>query len=258
MIAACLCLALVGTAGAARFFGVRVDLLSNPEHPGDNYTAKGGIAFFPADSFPQQIRDMAAQGRTAGSYFDTWAELEEFVGRELPGSAALELAQPGPRWNPRNSQEKSTHILLSTSFTGDQELTSVRAAGHYLLDGIWVQQSARLYTDKMEENYRKYGVEGEEFEGGIVMLYEEGSVMTEEAYTTPNGLTATIVEVAPPQDSDYPITEYNAHFSIDGIQYHVGASTYTVGYTRDTAPEDPAHTLEVLKTVLDGFQAAVG
>lgn len=253
LIAAALCLALVGTAGAVQFFGVRVDLQRNPDHPGENYTAKGGIAFFSADSFPQQIYDMAAPGKTAGRYFDTWAELEAFLDRELPGSAALESAQPGPRWKSRNSQEKSTHILLSTFFTEDRELVSIRAAGHYLLDGIWVQQSARLYTDKMEENYRKYGLEGGKFEGGIVMLYEEGSVMAEETYTTPGGLTVDIVKVTPPQGSSHPITEYNAHFSIGGIQYHVSASTYAVGYTRDTVPEDPAHTLDVLKQVLDGF-----
>ncbi len=43
-------------------------------------------------------------------------------------------------------------------------------------------------------------------------------------------------------------------FCINGIQYRVSAETYTVGYARATVPEDPAHTLEILKTVLDGIQ----
>lgn len=86
-----------------QFFGVNVDLQTNSDHPVNNYTVTGGFAFFPVDSFPQQIQD-------------------------------------------------------------------------------------------------------EEFNGGVVMLYEEGRAMSQETYTTPGGLTATIVEVAararcgPPHD----------------------------------------------------------
>ncbi len=99
-----------------------------------------------------------------------------------------------------------------------------------------------------------YGPDGEEYAPGPVMIYEDGSEVTEETYTTPGGLTAAIVGITPPDGSREFVTEYNAHFSINGIQYRVTASTYTVGSTRADVPEDPAHTLEVLKTVLDGFQ----
>lgn len=253
LIAACLCLVLVGTAGAVQFFGVRIDLQSNPDYPGDNYTVTGGIAFFPADSFPQQVHDMAVLHEMTGKNFKSWAQMEEFLGRELPNSTALESAQSGPVVKVSGS-EKGTHILLKV-YAVDQGLVLVGAEGHYVLDGIWIKQSAVIYTDKMEENYKEYGLEGEEFDGGVTMLYEKGSVMTEETYTTPNGLTATIVGVMPPPDSDCLIAEYNAHFSIDGMQYRIGASTYAVGMTAVdvAAADDPAHTLEVLKRVLDGF-----
>ena len=135
-----------------QFFGVNVDLQTNSDHPVNNYTVTGGFAFFPVDSFPQQIQD-------------------------------------------------------------------------------------------------------EEFNGGVVMLYEEGRAMSQETYTTPGGLTATIVEVAPAPGAVLPTTDYNAHFSINGIQYLVAAQPYCVGMTgaEVAASDDPAHTLDVLKTVLDGF-----
>ncbi len=253
LIAACLCAALLGTAGAAQFFGVNVDLQTNSDHPGDNYTVTGGFAFFPVDSFPQQIQDMAAADKVAGRNFASWAELEEFLGRKLPSSTALASAQPGPQERFAGS-ERGTHILLHT-YTADQGLVSIGAEGNYVLDGVWVQQSAQLYTDKMEQNYKEYGLEGEEFNGGVVMLYEEGSAMSQETYTTPGGLAATIVEVAPAPGAVRPTTDYNAHFSINGIQYHVTAQPYCVGMTgaEVAASDDPAHTLDVLKTVLDGF-----
>lgn len=254
LIAAMLCMALLGTAGAAQFFGMRVDLQSNPDHPGDNYTATGGIAFFPADSFSQEVHDLAAPSGMTGKNFASWAELEEFLGRELPSSTALEAARPGPYTKVSGSQ-KGTHILLK-AYTTDQGLASIGAEGSYLLDGVWIQQSAHIYTDKMEQNYQEYGLEGEKFEGGVIMIYEEGSVMTEETYTTPGGLTAAIVCVAPPTDSVRAMTEYNAHFSINGIQYRVGAAPYRVGMTvaDSAAAEDPVHTLAVLKQVLDSFE----
>lgn len=253
LIAAVLCLALLGTAVAAQIFAVHVDLQTNPNHPGDNYTVTGGIAFFPVDSFSRQVQDLAVLHETTGKNFTSWAEMEEFLGWDLPCSTALDSARPGPSAKISGSKE-ATHILLHT-YTADQGLVSIGAEGNYLLDGIWIGQSAQLYTDKMEQNYKEYGQEGEEFNGGLVMLYEKGSVMTEETYTTPGGLTATIVEVEPAPDAVGPTTDYNAHFSINGIQYSVSARFYAVGMTADdaAAADDPAHTLDVLKTVLDGF-----
>lgn len=249
LIAAALCLALVGTVVAVQHFGVKVDLQTNPAHPGDNYTVTDGIAFFPADSFPQQVHDLAAENRAVGigekcadKKFESWAEMENFLGRALPGSTVLDSAT-------------LTGSAQLWAYAVDQGLSSVDAEASCVLDGIQVRQSAQLYTDKAEQNYKEYGKEGEAFQGGIVMTYEGGSAMTEETYTTPGGLTAAIVEVVPAPDSMTPVVEYNAHFSIDGIRYMVRASLYEVGMTPKEAADvdDPAHTLDVLKTVLDGF-----
>lgn len=247
-LAACLCAVLLGTAGAAQFLGVRIDLHSDPSHPGSNYTITDGFAFFPADSFPQQVHDLAADSETAdrveGKKFRSWAEMEDFLGRDLPDSTALESARRG------------SDILLNASAV-DQGLSSISAHGYYTLDGILFEQSALLYTDKMEQNYKEYGREGEEFQGGVIMSYDEGSAMSEETYTTPGGLTATIVEVICASDSLHSAVKYNAHFSIGGVQYRVSAETNPVGMTPAdlAAIDDPTHTLEILKTVLDGFDA---
>ena len=246
-IAACLCLALVGTGAAVQFSGARIDW--QVEHPlarGSNYGARVDIICFPADSFPQEIQDMAASKSMSGKNFKSWAELEEFLGRNLPHSTALESARPGPKATVSDSKN-GTNILLCVS-SCREGIFSLTAAGHYVLDGIWIQQEARLYTDKAEENAQKAG---EVLGPGDIIIYEDGCEMTEEAYTTPSGLTATIVRVTPPEGGTMLVTDYNAHFSLNGIQYRVTASTYNVGYA---VPDDPGHTLEVLKTVLDGFQ----
>jgi len=81
------------------------------------------------------------------------------------------------------------------------------------------------------------------------MGYEEGSTVKEETYTTPAGLTAAIVGIT---SSNGAKTEYHAHFSINGVRYGVSAADYRVGLP--PVPEDPAHTLAVLKQVLDSFQ----
>lgn len=251
LIAAALCAVLLGTAGAVQFFGARIDW--QVEHPlasGSNYGAKVDITCFPEDSFPQQVQDLAEQDRLAGKNFRSWAQLEEFLGRDLPDSTALESALPGPRALVSGGDKGGTNILLCIS-SCKEGIFSIEATGHYVLDGIWVEQEARLYTDKAEENYKKMD---EEFDPGDILTYEDGSEMTEETYITPSGLTVTIVGVTPPEGAAKFVAEYNAHFSINGIQYRVSAETYAVGHTRATVPEDPAHTLEVLKTVLDGFQ----
>ena len=249
LIAAALCVALLGTAGAVQFFGARIDW--QVEHPlaeGSNYSAKVDVTCFPEDSFPQQVLDLAKQDRLAGKNFKSWAQLEEFLGRDLPDSAALETALPGP--HALVSGKGGTNILLCIS-SCKEGIFCLQADGHYILDGVWVQQEACLYTDKAEENYKQVG---EALDPEIIMMYEEGCEMAEETYTTPSGLTATIVRVTPPEDGIKFVTQYIAHFSIDGIQYQVRAETYAVGYTRAEVPEDPAHTLEVLKNVLNSFK----
>ena len=248
LIAAALCGALIMTAGAVQFSGARINWqVEAPEAPfvsGSNYSAKVEITCFPEDSFPQQVRDLAKQDSLVGKNFKSWTKLEEFLARDLPDSTALESAQPGPR-AVISRAKGGTNILLCIR-SCREGIFSLEATGHYILDGIWIEQEARLYTDKAEENYKKAGME---FDPEDILMYEGGR-MAEEIYTTPSGLTATIVSVTPSENSAKFVTEYNAHFSINGIQYRASAETDAVGYTPDTVPENPAHTL---KSVLDGF-----
>ena len=64
LIAAALVVALLGTAGAAQFFGVQVNF--QPEEPSDvpglgKYTVTGGVAYFPADIFSQEVWELGEQ-----------------------------------------------------------------------------------------------------------------------------------------------------------------------------------------------------
>jgi len=96
LIAAALCAALLGTAGAAQFLGIHINWQDDSWEGGKSYAVEGGVACFAADSFSQQVHDLAAPNRLTGKNFSSWAELEEFLGMDLPDSAVLESARPGP------------------------------------------------------------------------------------------------------------------------------------------------------------------
>lgn len=240
LIAACLCLALAGTAfAAAQVFSVQVnfqakDLLDIPDM--EMYTVTGGMAYFPADSFSQEVRELA-QADTPAKSFQTWDELERFVGRNLMDNPVLENAEPGVEAKYGRDMEGATHILLAAHSSAGK-LFHISADDHYMLDDVLLMRSVSLYTDAAQADF-----EDREPESG--WFYDEGDELSQEEYTTPNGLTATIVQAS----GRY--TRYWAHFSINGVRCHISAHYQG---TSLGAPDRAEHTLAVLKQALDGFE----
>lgn len=93
LIAACLCLAFVGTAFAANPEAVAalidrlsVNLISTREFSG--YTIEGEMVKYPLSDFSPAL-NAASQGREGPAtpvslIFDTWEEVQAFLGKEIP------------------------------------------------------------------------------------------------------------------------------------------------------------------------------
>ena len=245
LIAACLCLALAGTAVAAQVFSVQVDFqpdrASDPDFsvPGlGMYTVSGGVAYFPEDIFSQEVRELGRQGIPAKS-FSTWDELERFVGRNLMDNPVLEGAPRGIS-SEFVGMRNATNVLLTASSV-ENGLFDIGTQDNYKLDDVLLRRRAVLYTDVAQENFRD--TYGEDHEPEIYWYYDAGAQLSEEEYTTPNGLTAAIVR------EDGRFTEYTAHFSINGVRCTIMASYQGKDWQQDNSE----HVLAVLKQVLDGF-----
>ena len=272
-IAACLCLALVGTAAAVTEYA-NLQILwrtSNSSMVNINgYTIEFPVEFYPVNTFSQEMRDMAAAdpGRwkhegeeTAHQYFDSWDDMQDFIGLELFRNPVLDSAEPRLGgtypWEYHSHQDPDkTHLLLLPSNTDDGELYLINASGDYLMDGVYVSVLEVIYTEQAEGNlYYPAGngkTEGDGYHAHHEMVYgsyNESCEESAEVYTTPNGLTATIVQTNWSSVKEEGVT-CCAYFLIGGVQFVVDAK----GFSSDGPMMTPEHTMEVLKTVLDGFQ----
>lgn len=228
LIAACLCLALVGTAAAVDIIGVRIDWKVPAFWSEDGYSAygvKGGIVPIPADDFPQAVRDLAEEGRR--KYFSSWDEMEQFLGRDLVDNPVLDALRPG--------NENPGHISLFAT-AGEQGLCSIVADDIRVLDDhVLIVRKAQLYTENFGDG---------NFEGALHWAgYWEGSQVAQTEYTTSNGLRAVIVDAVSDASGEGTARCSNAYFSFNGVLYSIEVSN-TIG------EED---TLTVLKRLLDGF-----
>lgn len=251
-IAACLCLLVSGTAFAAQIAGIPqliLQVFSRGE--GSHYTVAGGAAFFPAESLSEEIRALAEEypEGSVGKAFNTWEEMEGFIGVNLQDNPVLESASAGKGTKINNVMGKYVANIL----TNAQGLESVWFFGGYYLhgngdvqDAVSIMVQGALCTEQVEN--QEYG-EGR--------FYQEGTRLTQESYTAPSGLKAEIIQVERPERGGIeinetgservvtvePCTDYIALFSLNGIRYTLRAEY----------DKNPELALSTLKEVLDGF-----
>ena len=257
VIAACLCLVLAGTALAWNSSTLQINWVgSDAEEWMEDldvvYTIDWDLAYFPLDRISDKITGLAAeiQNDTAAWPFNSWDELEEYLGMDLFDNSVLDAAAPGPQHSYEGMSGRATHILLMARF-GDKGLVTVSADGSYVIDGIWVRPETQFYTDLMREDVELYAEQHGKPAPGLVTGGDDQEVSMEEIYTTPSGLEVTITRNFYDYGDGWQSTKYLAHFSINGVRCNIVAGTYPVDYSWEH--EDPVHTLEILKEVLDGF-----
>lgn len=240
LIAACLCVVLVGAVTAASLIGGFHSLkffegLVFDEYPeGENYyeglyngyTVEGGMEFVALSDLPQETLDTAAEhpASTVAVDVHSWAEAEEYFALELPDNAWLDgVTQTSFRTN------------LSSDSVGP---TVLECRTNYRDGDVRLEVNVTAYTERM------YHPDYEVFQSA---LFPEGTDFTVEERGYDNGLSVllTVAEFSPEDElrGRYGERLYRAHFAVGGVWYWVDAS----------CKEAPERALESLETLLNSF-----
>lgn len=233
LIAACLCLALLGTAAAANPEAVAtlinrltVSIHSSPERPG--YSVAGGpMTKYPLSAFSPALL-AASEGRdgpVVSLTFDTWDEVRAFLGEDVPCV-----------W-PEEWDTNWFQVLLFHT-----ETDVLWGIDIYSVD---ISRQAQVYAEIRTELWT-----GENASGGLGAL--DGSSITQlPSYSMPNGAVAELVQVIDPETvyqdgtpTGFRPQQCDGYFMRDGILYEVTAHS----------PVPPQEDVQSqLKTVLDSF-----
>lgn len=283
VIAAAACLALVGTAFAVtELSNLNIRVWKETGISTNGHTVEFAVDFYPLDTFSQELRDLAAihpghirhiGEESAHQYFKTWGEAHEFIGLTLFRNPVLDSAEPGPtgtnpwEYHRGSSDPDKTHLMLLASVTDDGELDVIQTDGSCVVDGVWVRVFEGIYTERAEGTLyfdsKGYPTtpEGQPINGHcenplgdgrharLDMILGDGYEVTQENYTTPNGLEVLIIQSIRPDPKKSTVC--CAYFLVDGAMFQVIAGSD--GPNCELTQPEPEQAMEVLKKVLDGF-----
>ena len=229
LIAACLCLALIGTAFAANPRAVAdlierltVNLFSTKEFSG--YSIEGELVKYPLSDFSSAL-NAASEGREnpaapVSLIFDAWDEVQAFLGEDIP------CVWPAG-WDADHFQ-----VLLF----------------HTELEKLWgVEIYSVDYGRQAVVNVHIYTEHWPHLDGSIAGLYDnpENSMEHLDGYSMANGSTAEIVVRTTAAETDFiPQCNVYGFFVRSGILYEIEA--FGNINTRD-------ETIANLRTILDLF-----
>lgn len=250
MIAACLCLALAGTGAAAIVNGwVRLSGVSFVQYPQadgsllsitDVQVAFDGKAYVPWESFSQECRDFLGSFHGMPQYkgFDTWDELEEFLGLNIMDNPVLDQAEPVVHDNNSSLGGRTETGSCFVGFTGYIEAPRVMLSALYQLGtdtdgGLSLYIRGDIFTQPLdlEEPLTSF------------QTYAGESVETE-TYVTPSGMQA-VISVVHHLDAFGSNTAFcTAFFQMNDVLFFLTADR------QDGSPEQTAATV---KEILDAF-----
>lgn len=242
-IAACLCLALAGTALAGEaLLGVRVsDFFTGfwddgTERAYSGFTIEGGITFLPVEDLSEEARSQAMEAPQTSQLlpFLSWDDAEDYFGLELQNNALLDQGHQANRYYSKGWERRYPCAAWLASDTKGPTAIDLSAL-YELENSVRVEVRATVYTERMD--YVEVP--------SRINFYPDGSDFTQEDYTTPDGLEASILEIAPPSGEPVQTQPYYiAVFTLNGALFQVEAD----------CASNPARALESLKEVLDAFQ----
>lgn len=209
LIAACLCLALIGTAAAVHYSNVRI------VGGDDGFTEmKGGIVLHPYDSFSDEIKAIADEHTILP--FSSWQEAEDFIGVDLMNNPVLD-ASPAQTFSLIIEEGEKTVAgvcLVSTS----PGLYYVRTQGCFEMENVDITVENHYYTQ--HKHWDEWEDWDETFYG---VRPPEGTDLAQETYTAPSGLTAQLMAIDRPGGHR---DTYLATFSLDGTPFVVKANSH--------------------------------
>lgn len=230
LVAACLCLALVGTAVAAKYFGVQI--VEGTGADTVDVWMEGGVAYYPAELLSDELKALEDEHKFVR--FNSWQEAEEFIGVDLMNNPVLD-ASPATNYFVKYTDDRTQHVSGRFILTTSVGLEHIRLHGCYEMGSVNIDVQGFLFTDRMKEKVEDW----DERYYGIGFMEEPKPVMNIDAsYTTSNGLEAQIMTVE--YSSGYK--SCLAAFSIDGFPFIVKARSDNLEEAR-----------EALFQVLDGF-----
>ena len=225
LIAACLCLALIGTAAAANYFGVRLVDKNNASY------MQGGIAYVPYDSLSEELRTIIeeADGKVVTQSAPSWQAAEALIGIDLMNNPVLDAASA------------HNHYIISNGVKGCFLVASdryeIRTNGRFELGDVDIGVESHIFTE-----YRK-DVQEDWDETFSSRRFSDNSEVSQDTYTAPSGLTAQILLAHTPR-TDFSDSFYcYGSFSLNGIPTVVECES-------NTSMEEARTTLY---QILDGF-----
>ena len=229
LIAACLCLALLGTAFAANAEAVaafisRLTVTVTSAENEAGYTVDGGsMTKYPLSAFSPALL-AASEGRKAPVVmldFDTWDEVRAFLGEGIPCV-----------W-PASEDDSNRRFLVYLFHTELEALWGVDIIVGHTTDVVHSEIEIQIRT----EHWR-----GDNAHAGLGS--PEGDFTYLESYPMANGYTAEIIRYTGPKDFAHANCE--GYFMKDGILYRITAYA-TVPTVGDAESR--------LHTILDRFPA---
>ncbi len=222
---------LVGTAAAAHYAGISI--VDSREETGDIWLA-GGIAYYPVDELSEEAKALAPKDAlSAGKVFESWQELEDFLGIDLMNNPLLDKS-PAKRYSIMHTFQDGRSVKGRFVLMTDSELTSFEANGCYEIGELDINVDAYLYTDKMEQ----LGTFTENFIGYV---FSDDTQVSWEGYTTAGGVEAQVMEIQRPEGVRNSAV---GAVSFNGIP--VVVRVHTEGNTQEAR--------QVLLQILDSFQ----
>ncbi len=252
LIAACLCLALVGTTFAATAaYQLMVRVHADKEIDGQHYVGfqvYGGYTQFPLSAFSQEL--IAAYEANQDPFhivqptFATREEAWDFLGRSIPCIWARgdeeTWYQDGDDMG-RLSEDYGCRVML---WQNDETMGLDGVEVYYYLEsvsGAGAMVDMKVLTETMEPP------EGWDGSLGGMLEYQDHRVEQLESYTMPNGTVAEIVMIYSAQKEPvYSVGECYGNFVYEGIFYQVRAHG-----SRDMTKEE---LVDQLHALLDSFQ----
>ena len=251
LIAACLCLCLTGIAyGAKLITGVSITRLITDgkvfDKPvsGDEmfkkFTHGYSVDFPDIQAYPLSAFSTQAQNTTENTVlrFNTLEEIEEYLGITFCKNTTLKAYPPRLNIDTINGARKSSRYTASIFASEGQPNGAVWYVS-YNMRGIYVDISARLAIQHPAIPKEDVPLYLKQFR-----MLEEKEVhdLSQEQYTTPSGLSVTIVTMD--MDTRTESINHIAHFALDDITYSI-----TVQATKHTTEK----AMETLKSILDGY-----
>lgn len=235
LIAACLCLALIGTVTAARFLGVQIQ-----EEDGTTWFS-GGIIYYPVDSLSENVKELD-DPFYAPKKFNSWEQVEEFIGMDLMNNPVLD-ASPVKEYGIRFKNHPEKNITGRFLAVGSGNLTSILTFACYRIGDVNILLRGFLFTDRAgKEQCANWD---QRFLG---YNFTETTKINRETYTTPNGLEAQLLGI----DYGRNCKKYTAAFSLNGVPFIVEANSSC--YSSEGSYPSLEEARAVLEQVLDGFE----